>query len=308
VPDWRPREALPLSDDVIPEPRPLPDLIGRRYRIVSRLGVGGMGVVYKAIDQQLNRPVAVKAVEDRRLLLPGATLRLRSEALLAASLDHPYICKIYELVETPTDAFIVMEFVEGETLASALKRGHPPLTFTLQVAREIAEGLAAAHKQGLVHRDIKPANVMITPNGHVKLLDFGVAGTDVESAPADRTHTILPQFTSHAGTPHYMAPEQAAGQPVTARADLFSLGVLMFECLTGTLPFSGSTTFDYVRNVMQSTPRRLDRIAPETPAKLVDLVERCLEKVPAERPESADAIVSALRRMSGTCARCARYA
>jgi serine/threonine protein kinase len=259
-----------------------------------------MGVVYKAIDQQLNRPVAVKAVEDRRLLLPGATLRLRSEALLAASLDHPYICKIYELVETPTDAFIVMEFVEGETLASALKRGQPPLTFTLQVAREIAEGLAAAHKQGLVHRDIKPANVMITPNGHVKLLDFGVAGTDVESAPADRTHTILPQFTSHAGTPHYMAPEQAAGQPVTARADLFSLGVLMFECLTGTLPFSGSTTFDYVRNVMQSTPRRLDRIAPETPAKLVDLVESCLEKVPAERPESADAVVSALRRMSDT--------
>ncbi len=259
-----------------------------------------MGVVYKALDLQLNRPVAVKAVEDRRLLLPGATLRLRSEALLAASLDHPYICKIYELVESPTDAFIVMEFVEGETLASVLKRGRPPLTQTLQFAREIAEGLAAAHRQGLVHRDIKPANVMITPSGHVKLLDFGVAGEDVESAAADRTRTVVPQFTSHGGTPHYMAPEQAAGQPVTARADLFSLGVLLFECLTGTLPFSGSSTYDYVRNVMQSTPRRLDRLAPETPASLVDLVEACLEKVPAERPESAETVVTALRRMSDT--------
>lgn len=259
-----------------------------------------MGVVYKAMDLQLNRPVAVKAVEDRRLLLPGATLRLRSEALLAASLDHPYICKIYELVETPTDAFIVMEFVEGETLASVLQRGRPPLAQTLQFAREIAEGLAAAHRQGLVHRDIKPANVMITPSGHVKLLDFGVAGEDIESSAADRTRTVVPQFTSHGGTPHYMAPEQAAGQPVTARADLFSLGVLMFECLTGTLPFSGSSTYDYVRNVMQSTPRRLDRLAPETPAALVDLVEACLEKVPAERPESAEAVVTALRRMSDT--------
>jgi serine/threonine protein kinase len=278
--------------------RPLPDLIAGRYRIVSRLGVGGMGIVYKATDIQLNRAVAVKALEDRRLLFPGSAGKLKAEALAAASLDHPYICKVYELVETPHDTFIVMEFVEGETLASVLKRGPLPLARTLQIGREIAEGLANAHAGGLVHRDVKPANVMVTPSGHIKLLDFGVAGADVESLSADQTRTVSPQVTLHAGTPQYMAPEQAAGQPVTARADLFSLGVLLYECLTTSLPFSGTTTFDYVRHVMQSPPRRLDRIAPDTPADLVDLIEQCLEKTPASRPVSADVVVAQLRRLS----------
>jgi len=257
-----------------------------------------MGIVYKAIDLQLNRAVAVKALEDRRLLLPGAASRLRAEALAAASLDHPYVCKVYELAETPTDTFMVMEFVEGETLASLLKRGVPPLLQTLHFAREIAEGLAGAHARGLVHRDVKPANVMVMPNGHVKLLDFGVAGVDVESTPADATRTQLQLPTRlHAGTPHYMAPEQASGDRVTTRADLFSFGVLLYECLTGSLPFSGSTTFDYVRHVMQSAPKRLDRVAPQTPAVLVDLVERCLEKAPADRPASADEIVVQIRQL-----------
>ena len=278
--------------------RPLPDLIAGRYRIVSRLGVGGMGIVYKATDIQLNRAVAVKALEDRRLLFPGSAGKLKAEALAAASLDHPYICKVYELVETPHDTFIVMEFVEGETLASVLKRGVLPLARTLQIGREVAEGLANAHARGLVHRDVKPANVMVTPSGHIKLLDFGVAGVDVESASGDLTRTVSPQATLHAGTPQYMAPEQAAGQPVTARADLFSLGVLLYECLTTSLPFSGTTTFDYVRHVMQSPPRRLDRVAPDTPADLVDLIEQCLEKTPASRPVSADAVVAQLRRLS----------
>ena len=156
--------------------------------------------------------------------MPGAASRLRTEALAAASLDHPYICKVYELVETPTDTFIVMEFVEGETLASMLKRGVLPLLQTLQFGREIAEGLANAHARGLVHRDVKPANVMVTPNGHVKLLDFGVAGADVESTAGEtRRARCRRNSRLHAGTPQYMAPEQAAGQPVTTRADLFSL-------------------------------------------------------------------------------------
>ena len=258
-----------------------------------------MGIVYKAIDLQLNRAVAVKALEDRRLLLPGAASKLRAEALAAASFDHPYVCKVYELAETSTETFMIMEYVEGETLASLLKRGVPPLLQTLQFVREIAEGLASAHARGLVHRDVKPANVMVMPNGHVKLLDFGVAGVDVESLSGEDTRTQLPLPTRlHAGTPHYMAPEQAAGQAVTTRADLFSFGVLLYECLTGALPFSGSTTFDYVRHVMQSAPKRLDRVAPETPAVLVDLVERCLEKTPVDRPESADEIVRTLRGLT----------
>jgi serine/threonine protein kinase len=258
-----------------------------------------MGIVYKAIDLQLNRAVAVKALEDRRLLLPGAASKLRAEALAAASFDHPYVCKVYELAETSTETFMIMEYVEGETLASLLKRGVPPLLQTLQFVREIAEGLASAHARGLVHRDVKPANVMVMPNGHVKLLDFGVAGVDVESLSGEDTRTQLPLPTRlHAGTPHYMAPEQAAGHAITTRADLFSFGVLLYECLTGALPFSGSTTFDYVRHVMQSAPKRLDRVAPETPAVLVDLVERCLEKTPADRPESADEIVRTLRGLT----------
>jgi serine/threonine protein kinase len=230
----------------------LSDLVGGRYQIVSRLGVGGMGVVYKATDLQLRRSVAIKALEERRLQLPGAHGRLKTEALAAASLDHPYICKVYELIETPAETFIVMEYIEGETLASMLKRGVLPLQQTLQLGREIAEGLGNAHARGLVHRDVKPSNVMVTPHGHVKLLDFGVAGADVESTPKDVTRTLSPQVTMHAGTPQYMAPEQATGQPITSRADLFSLGVVLYECLTGKLPFSGTTTFDYVRHVMQS--------------------------------------------------------
>ena len=289
-----------LEDEASHSPRPLPDLIGGRYRIVSRLGVGGMGVVYKATDIQLKRSVAIKALEERRLHIPGAATRLKNEALAAASLDHPYICKVYELLETATDTFIVMEYVEGETLSSILKRGVLPLLQTLQLGREIAEGLANAHARGLVHRDVKPSNVMVTTHGHVKLLDFGVAGIDVESMPKDETRTLSPQLTVHAGTPQYMAPEQAAGQPITTRADLFSLGVVLYECLTAKLPFSGSTTFDYVRHVMQSPPRRLDKVAPDTPADLVDLVDRLLEKTPADRPDSAEAVVTRLRQLEDT--------
>ncbi|HEX5071318.1 MAG TPA: protein kinase [Vicinamibacterales bacterium] len=278
-----------------PVSRSLPDGLGGRYRIVSRLGVGGMGVVYKATDTQLHRSVAIKALEERRLHIPGAAARLRSEALAAASLDHPYICKVYELIETPADTFIVMEFVEGETLASMLTRGKLPIVQVLQLGREIAEGLANAHARGLVHRDVKPGNVMVTPHGHVKLLDFGIAGADVESPSTNETRTLSPQLTLHTGTPQYMAPEQATGKPVTTRADLFSLGVLLYECVTGQLPFSGTTTFDYVRHVMQSAPRRLDRVAPETPAALADLIDHLLEKQPADRPASAEAVVSDLR-------------
>jgi serine/threonine protein kinase len=171
-----------------------------------------------------------------------------------------------------------------------------PLASTLQIGREIAEGLANAQERP-VHRDVKPSNVMVTTNGHGSW-DFGVAGENVESTPTDHTRTVSPVPTVHAGTPQYMAPEQASGQPVTTRADLFSLGVVLYECLTGTLPFSGTTTFDYMRHVMQSPPRRLDRVAPDTPADLVDLIESCLEKTPALRPESADAVVSELRQLS----------
>jgi len=278
---------------------PLPEAIVRRYRVEGQVGAGGMGVVYKAMDTRLNRAVAIKAIHDGRFRQGGDPLR--AEALAAASIDHPYICKVYELIEDGAEAYLVMEFVEGETLAAILRRGRPPLAQSVQLASEIVEGLAAAHARGLVHRDVKPSNVIVNADGHVKLLDFGLAREDTIAKPDERTRTSPSHRSDHtAGTPQYMSPEQAAGQPVTFRADLFSVGVVMFECLTGQLPFMGMSSYDYVRHLLTDAPRRLDRLAPGAPADLVDLVERCLEKNPADRPNSAADILVELRRIAGS--------
>jgi serine/threonine protein kinase len=279
-------------------PRWQPEHLPEHYHIVSELGSGGMGVVSKAIDTRLNRAVAIKAINRTRLEDAGGAARLRAEALAAASLDHPYICKVYELIEEGEHTLIVMEFVEGETLAAILRRGALPIAETVRLASEIAEGLANAHEHGLVHRDVKPSNVMVTPHGHVKLLDFGLAHPDVASTPAARTQTSPDARAAHGGTPQYMAPEQATGAPVTARADLFSLGVVLFECLTGRLPFEGLTGYDYVRHLLSDAPRPLYRLVPDAPDALVRLVEQCLEKTPAKRPESAAGLLAELRRIA----------
>ncbi|HUF46974.1 MAG TPA: protein kinase [Vicinamibacterales bacterium] len=276
----------------------LPESIGGRYRIESRIGAGGMGVVYKARDSRLNRPVAIKAIHDHRMKEGGQGLR--TEALAAASLDHPYICKVYELFEDQTEFYLVMEFVEGETLASILRRGPVPLPMVLEIGSEVAEGLAHAHRRGLVHRDIKPSNVMVTPHGHVKLLDFGLAQPDVITSPAERTRTSPSGSSDYAGTPQYMAPEQALGSPVSARADLFSLGVILFEAITGRLPFAGASGYDYVRHLLSDDPRPMERLVPDIPLDLARLVHRCLEKTPADRPESADAVLAELRRLGAS--------
>lgn len=286
-----------------PSSRAIPAVIAGRYRVVAQLGGGGMGIVYKAIDTKLDRAVAIKAIHDRRLLERDAARRLRAEALAAASLDHPYICKVYELLEEDDETMLVMELVEGETMAALLRRGTPPLAQTLQLCREIAEGLAAAHARGLVHRDVKPSNVIITPHGHVKLLDFGLARTDTAAPAAGATRTAAAATSAYAGTPSYMAPEQAAGQPITSRADLFSLGVILFECLTGQLPFEGTSGYDYVRHLLSDNPRPLWRLAPHAPADLVRMVERCLEKTPAARIESASEIVTTLQQLSESLTR-----
>jgi len=278
---------------------PLPEAVVRRYRVESQVGSGGMGVVYKATDTRLNRAVAIKQIHNSRFRRGGDALR--AEALAAASIDHPYICKVYELIEEDAEAYLVMEFVEGETLAAILRRGTPPLSQSVQLASEIVEGLAAAHSRGLVHRDVKPSNVIVNADGHVKLLDFGLAREDVISSPEDRTRTSPSARSDHtAGTPQYMSPEQAAGHPVTFRADLFSVGVIMFECLSGQLPFVGKSSYDYVRHLLADAPRRLGRLAPGAPADLVDLVERCLEKNPPDRPNSAADVLAELRRIGGS--------
>ncbi len=268
------------------------------YRLESRVGSGGMGLVYRAVDTRLNRPVAIKAVHDARLLEPGASARFRAEALAAASLDHPFICKVYELLESGRKALLVMEFVEGETLAGILQQGRPPLARTIELISEIAEGLANAHAMGLVHRDIKPSNVMVTPHGHVKLLDFGLARPEVTEASTTRGTGM--DGEARAGTPHYMAPEQAEGKPIIARADIFSLGVVAFECIAGELPFDGATEYLYVHELVHDAPKSLAQLAPSTPKELIRLVERCLSKDPSSRPESAAAVARELRRIAET--------
>ncbi len=270
------------------------------YRLESRVGTGGMGVVYRALDTRLNRPVAVKAVQDSRLLDHGAIARFRAEALAAASLDHPYICKVYELIESENKAVLVMEFVEGETLASILRQGRPPLARTIELVSEVAEGLANAHAVGLVHRDIKPSNVMVTPHGHIKLLDFGLAQPEVITDASATTKSRGMDGDAHAGTPHYMSPEQAEGAPITARADIFSLGVLAFECISGELPFVGATEYAYVHSMLEGSPKPLGQLVPGTPKELTRLVERCLSKDPARRPESAAAVARELRQIAAT--------
>jgi Tol biopolymer transport system component/predicted Ser/Thr protein kinase len=269
-----------------------------RYRVVARVGAGGMGIVYKAIDTRLNRAVAIKAVLASRAL-PDATQRLRKEARIAASLDHPYICRVYELVQTPHEQLIVMEFVEGETLAALLKRGALPLSTTMQMGLEIAEGLANAHQHGLVHRDLKPANIMVTPHGHIKLLDFGLARVDLSSAPTGESQSTGQSNDAFAGTPHYMAPEQAGGQTVSHHADLFALGVVLFECVTGRLPFSGADRIEYLARLRSEPAMRVQHAAPATPGDLARLIDACLEGAPANRPASAGVIVGELRRLAG---------
>ena len=279
---------------------PLPDSIGGRYRVVSVIGSGGMGVVYKAIDSTLGRPVAIKAIHAHQI--GDRRGRLRDEALAAASIDHPYLCKVYEFVEAGDESFLVMEYVEGETLASLLARGPLPLARTLAIGAEVAEGLATAHARGMVHRDVKPSNVMVTPAGHVKLLDFGLAKADMASLPDADTHTS-PGGRDFAGTPRYMAPEQATGQAVTARADLFALGVLLYECVAGRPPFEGESGYDYARHVIARAATPLAVAAPDVPEALARIIHRCLEKTPGDRPASADEVGRELTRIADASAR-----
>ena len=268
------------------------ELVGH-YRVVAALGSGGMGVVWKAIDTRLNRPVALKAIRDTEPGNIDAVLRLRAEALAAASLDHPYICKVYELLETGSATLVVMEFVEGETLGDILSRRTPSLAETLRYGSEIAEGLGNAHARGIVHRDVKPNNVMVTPHGHIKLLDFGIARVNTDAGLTQSGLTLPGDIP---GTPQYMAPEQALGRTLDGRADLFALGVLLFRCLTGRLPFDGQTRDEYIQQMLAGKVQSLATLAPATPQPVIDVVNACLQTQPSARPESALVVAETLRR------------
>ena len=269
-----------------------PEFFGH-YRVVRKLGSGGMGEVYLAHDSTLERPVAIKLIAGSQTDTEGGRRRLLREAQAAAALDHPNICAVHEIRSDGGRSFIVMQFCDGETLAARLQRGAIPPDETATLIMQVADALAFAHRAGLVHRDIKPQNIIISPRGQVKVLDFGLAKlATAEGHPSDhtRTDTQLTLEGSPVGTASYMAPEQIRCVAVDTRADLFALGVVMYECLTGRRPFEGRSTYEIFDAIVNRRPTPPSEVTPTIPPALSDLCIRLLAKDPGQRVQSAEAV------------------
>jgi TolB-like protein/tetratricopeptide (TPR) repeat protein len=262
------------------------DLIGRQissYKVVSRLGAGGMGEVYRARDTKLGRDVAIKVLPARFTADPDRVARFEHEARLLAALNHPHIGAIYGFENAGPVCALVLELVEGPTVADRLAKGPLPVTEALNIATQIAEALEAAHEKGVIHRDLKPANIKITPDGTVKVLDFGLAKASVGT---DSTLDLsqLPTLTLDAtqeglivGTPAYMSPEQARGQAVDKRTDIWAFGCVLYEMLTGRAPFRGATISDIIVSVLEREPD-WSALPRNIPSNVRQLLHRCLEK------------------------------
>jgi hypothetical protein len=265
------------------------------YTIEREIGRGGMGQVYLARDVRLGRTVALKALPPRITNDPAQKERLRREARAAAALSHPGICTVFALEERDGDLFIVSEYVEGHTLRHEIANGPPPSAAVLtETARELADALATAHAKGITHRDLKPENIMRAADRRLKILDFGLARFDSGSVDGPTWHVTEPGTL--VGTPAYMAPEQLNGLPADARADVFAFGVVIYEYACGVHPFGASSPMGVAARVLESEIEPLDRRCPALAPALIQVIERCLCKAPADRFQSAAEIVAALER------------
>jgi serine/threonine protein kinase len=258
-----------------------------KYRVVRRLGRGGMGVVYLAHDERLDRPVALKLLPPYLSADELAARRLVEEAKAASALDHPHIITIYEIGETADERlFLAMAFYEGETLRERIARGPLPVAEAVGLAAQVAEGLAAAHRKGIVHRDIKPENLLVTTDGMVKILDFGLAKVGGQ---------VLTRPGATPGTVAYMSPEQTRGEAVDPRTDLWSLGVVLYEMLAGVRPFRGDAEAAVIHGIRHDEPEPVDALRPGIPAALATTIRTCLEKNPKDRCSRADDLLAELR-------------
>jgi TolB-like protein len=270
------------------------------YEIQSPLGAGGMGEVYRATDSNLGRDVALKVLPAEMAHDPERLARFRREAKALAQLDHPNIVTIYSVEERDGVHFLTMQLVEGQPLDRVIPAGGLPAEQIVEIAGALGDALAAAHEKGIVHRDLKPANVMLSNEGRVKVLDFGLAKDVGASNPGDATLTSdqRTQVGVVMGTPAYMSPEQTSGRPLDHRTDIFSLGVVLHEMATGRRPFDGSSSAELVSSILRDTPPSVTDLRPDLPSDLARIVRRCLEKDPRHRVQTARDVSNEFRDLA----------
>jgi TolB-like protein/Tfp pilus assembly protein PilF len=277
-------------------PLSLGDKLGR-YQILGPIGAGGMGEVFRASDPRLGRDVAIKVLPAEMALDPDRLARFQREARALASLNHAHIVTIFSVEETNGMHFLTMELVEGQSLSSLIPANGLPVQRIVEIAGALADALAAAHEKGIVHRDLKPANVMITQDGRVKVLDFGLAKDVSGGGSSDVTLTSLgnTQAGTVVGTPAYMSPEQIFGRPLDHRADIFSLGVVLHEMATGRRPFEGNSSGELFSAILRDDPSPVTDSRPDLPGDLARIIRRCLEKDPRHRVQTACDVANEFR-------------
>jgi eukaryotic-like serine/threonine-protein kinase len=269
-----------------------------RYEIRSKIGEGGMGEVYLAQDTKLDRRVAIKFLPERLAADEEARKRLVREARTAARLDHPNICAIHEVSEEDGLSFIVMQYLDGETLDARIKRKPLDLAESLSISTQAADALSAAHSQGIIHRDVKPANIMITARGEAKVMDFGLARVITTAAGSEaETQSLLTTPGTILGTVPYMSPEQVRGEVLDARSDIFSFGVVLYEMLSGHQPFANRSAAETISAILTQEPPMLSHYAPELPQDLQRIARKCLEKDRNLRYQSASDVRIDLQRL-----------